>query len=357
MGKIATTQLILGARLFLISIPTAIPAQEPLCGPERDALIDQLINYLGFDTSHRHSLVHRGEIIHTALPDLEKTPEDLAVAGVMLIIRRPMTEVVEVFLDDESFRKGHEVNQHGVIPEEATRAQIEAAFSQVGFTGEEQAEVKKILHAKPGPHLNLSRKEYSRLQAINPRDPQATEKVSSVYRDILIERSKSFDDRGITGIEPYDRKRNKITSPARELTAAIDGMQFLVEHFPSFSAALRHSPQPQVADIGHQDFWIKKSLDKRPLYVLSHRLVLTRDSYALAADLQYFVGHSYNSMLTIIGAVKCQENTLVVAVNHTFTDQVTGIGGGIKKKVGRKKVAENLARHFKALRTSVESRN
>ena len=44
-----------------------------------------------------------------------------------------------------------------------------------------------------------------------------------------------------------------------------------------------------------------------------------------------------------------------MAVNHTSTEQVTGLGSGIKKKVGRKVVAEEMARQFNDLRATLEA--
>lgn len=342
--------------MIATSAAGVVSGQQPLCGPDRDPLIDQLIAYLGFEPSHRDAMVVRGEIIHTGMAAGETLAEELAVAGVMLIVQRPMEETVEVYLNDESFRSHQGIAEHGTVPEGAEEAGVMAALQKVRFDPGELAEARLVAEAKAGPKLNLSQPEIFHLTALDPRDPSLIEKASTAYREVLTRRFLAFRENGLDRIEPYDRGRGKSVSPSDELQAAISSMRFLREHFPDFVTALRHSRGGHGAVDEHRDFWIKKRIDGRPLFVLSHQVIVDRPGYAIAGDIQFFVGHSYNAMLTVIGASACGENTLVVAVNHTFTDQVTGFGSSLKKQVGRKRVAEEMARHFEVLRTSLHSR-
>jgi hypothetical protein len=342
--------------VFVSAASVTAFGQQPLCGPDRDPLIDQLIDYLGFETSHRDALVYRGEIVHTGMVAGESLPEELAVAGVMLIVERPIEETVEVYLDDESFRTHQGVAKHGALPEGADEAGVRAALAGAGLEGDESAEARLMVASKAGGKLNLSSHEFTRFAALDPRDPVLVAEASTVYREILADRFLAFRDDGLGGIEPYDRGGKKRVSPSLELTSAIESMHFLNQHFPDFGVALRHSAGSHDTTNGHRDFWIKKTMDGRPLFALSHQVIVEQPGYAIAGDIQFFVGHSYNSMLTVIGAAACGPNTLVVAVNHTFTDQVTGFGSSVKKKIGRNKVAEEMARHFEVLRTSLHAR-
>jgi len=350
-------------RIGIITIVAIVAAtsgtafgEQPLCGPDRDPLIGQLIDYLGFETSHRDALVYRGEIIHTGMAAGESLPEELAVAGVMLIVQRPIEETVEVYLNDESFRSHQGVASFGALPEDADDARLRQVLGGAGLEADESAEARLMAGAKPGEKLNLSSREFDRLAVLDPRGLALVAKASAAYREILLGRYQAFRDGGLGGIEPYDRGRKKSVSPFSELASAIESMHFLNQHFPEFRVALRRAPVSHDATTGHRDFWIKKKIDGRPLFVLSHQVIVERPGFAIAGDIQFFVGHSYNSMMTVIGAVACGENTLVVAVNHTFTDQVTGFGSSVKKQIGRKKVAEEMAGHFDVLRTSLHSR-
>lgn len=346
--------------IFLLSVspfPGRVAAQESLCGAERAKLIDQMMFHLGFDPSYKVSMVKEGRILHTAMPEFEQLPEDLVVTGAMLVIRRPMQEVVEAFLDEETLHQGQGVVQHQNIPAELADSGLATAFGGVNFVQTEGSEVEKLLEFKHGHQFNLSQEELNRFRAISSRDRAASEKVSSQYRTLMEERYKAYRQKGLRGIAPYVRKGGKIVSAAEELIAAVEAATFLRQYFPAFVTALLQYPQKQEGVTGHRYFWIKKTVEGRPVYVLCTHTLALQDSFSVAADMQFYVGHSYNALLTFIGAFDCNKDTLVVAVNHTFTEQVTGLGSSIKKKVGRKVVAEEMARQFEDLRTMLEAGN
>jgi hypothetical protein len=51
--------------------------------------------------------------------------------------------------------------------------------------------------------------------------------------------------------------------------------------------------------------------------------------------------------------VAVDEGTLILYVNRTFTDQVTGVAAGLKRKIGTRKVRNALLRLFQDLRAEV----
>jgi hypothetical protein len=59
-------------------------------------------------------------------------------------------------------------------------------------------------------------------------------------------------------------------------------------------------------------------------------------------------------MLTLIGCIPTDSGTVVLSVNRLFTDQVTGFGSRLKKRVGRKQIGKAVAEHFRALREELE---
>lgn|GEM_PF-2184154 len=42
------------------------------------------------------------------------------------------------------------------------------------------------------------------------------------------------------------------------------------------------------------------------------------------------------------------------AINHTFTDQVTGFASDLKRSVARKEIASRLARHLETVREKLK---
>ena len=51
------------------------------------------------------------------------------------------------------------------------------------------------------------------------------------------------------------------------------------------------------------------------------------------------------------GFLPVQGGTVVAYTNHTFTDQVAGFGGGLKRNIGRRMMASKLTEIFETGRT------
>ena len=129
------------------------------------------------------------------------------------------------------------------------------------------------------------------------------------------------------------------------------------KHFPTFFASLSRFPAQLPADTDSQFYWLKRVSDERPAFVLSHRMVERTNEHTAAMELQFYVQHSYNSMLTLVAGVPVKEGTLVLSAICVFTDQVIGFGSSIKKDIGRKRVAKAMTDYFREMRKALESRS
>jgi hypothetical protein len=350
----------LNAFMILLIFGAFVPVMFPgtasckMLGREfMSTFIDEVMAYLKFDASQKEALL-KGKIIFTGIPELEKTEKMVAVAGVMMVIRRPVAEVIDACMDGETFRQYSEILASKPI---VRRAPAESDFPGIGYSAEEMPEVRKLINVKPGFEFNLSREEIARFQTIDPKDSKANEKASALYRNLLFDRHRSHLSQGLDGIPSYDRGGKRRSSPGQELKDAIESAWVLKKYFPDFYSAVLNYPNNGIEGARHRFYWIKEVLDKRPAFVLSHHMLLVRGGVALACDIQFYVGFSYNSMLTLIGAVSYEGGTLVFCSNRTSSDKVTGFSGRIKKAFGRKIISELLAKHFEKVRTSLERRN
>ncbi len=317
--------------------------------------IEQAMKYLGFDKSHKQSLL-KGKILSTGMPEMETLREELAVAAVMLVVKASMGKVVSAYLDGESFRQNSDIIEYKMIRDTAKGGvQAEADFTSISFTEKESSEVKKLLGFKGGSAFNLSKDEISQIRTIDKKHPKVREKVSPIYRRILLERYRSYFQQGLEGVEPYDRGGKKRASPRRELTVAISSAKLLENHFPDFYAALLK--YPETVETGSKDefYWFKTKMDGRPIFELAHYLGDIKSHYAIIAELKFYVGHTYNSMLTLIGCVPYEGGTMVFLTNRTFTNQVSGFGSSLKRSIGRRKIEDAIVDHFKKLRILLES--
>jgi hypothetical protein len=329
--------------------------QNAHAGQEVPVTIDKIMAHLAFDKSYKKALLN-GEILSTGMPEMERLREELAVSAVMLVVRAPMEKVVAAYLDGASFRQGDDtIAYHMIHSTQETGAPVKEDFKTIGFTKEELSEVKKLMDFKGGAAFNFSRDEIEQFRSVDPKDPAVQEKASLILRRILAERCQSYFSRGLIAVRPYERDRGKQSFPGRELTVAVASTQLLQKHFSDFYQSLLKYPENIDKNIKSDFYWFKNRLDHRPVFQLCHYMADIRNHYAIVAELRFYVEHTYNSMLTVIGCVPYEGGTVVFCINRTFTDQVAGFGSSLKRNVGRRRIEDTVSEHFAKLRSMLEA--
>jgi len=330
--------------LIVVGLPLAAVGDR---APTRD-IVDDVMTHLSFGSQHKEAL-ESGEILFTGRPDLEPLPQGIAVVGAMMLIERPAHELVDAYLSDETLRSHSDILAFGGVPAEGGDVSLLANFD---FSDKEQKEVRRLLRAKAGDEFNLAPSEIEQLAAIAERNG-APKQVVAIYRDVLWQRLDAYRTSGLDGILPYARKSGALASPAEEMHASLDSASLLKKYFPEIHGALENFPDSMDAISDSRLLWIKKTVAKRPTAALAHRLLLIDGDIAVVAEREFYVGHTYNSMLTIAAVVPYADGALVFAANRTFTEKVGGTG--FRKKMGRKLVARKFAQRFEHLRANLLS--
>lgn len=329
--------------------------QNAHAGQKPPVTIDKIMAHLAFDKSYKKALLN-GKILSTGMPEMEQLREELAVSAVMLVVRAPMEKVVAAYLNGESFRQSDDTIAYHLIhsaPNNGLPAKED--FKTIGFTKGELSEVKKLLDFKGGTAFNFSRDETEQFRGVDPKNPAVQEKVSLILRRILAERCQSYFSRGLMAVRPYERDRGKQSFPGRELTVAVASTQLLENHFPDFYQSLLKYPENIGKNIKNDFYWFKNRLDNRPVFQLCHYMADIRNHYAIVAELRFYVEHTYNAMLTVIGCVPFEGGTVVFCINRTFTDQVAGFGSNLKRNIGRRRIEDAVSKHFAKLRSLLEA--
>lgn len=332
----------------------SLVAQLAFAEQDTPITIDEIMTHFSFDKSHKQALLD-GKILSTGMPEMEELREELSVAAVMLVVKAPLEKVITAYLDGTSFQQNSDIMAYKMIQStEKNSLTMEEDFKPIGFTKNELPEVKKLISFKGGEDFNFSQDEIKQFRTIDSKDPAVDDKISLHMRQILLQRYQSYLREGLEAVKPYDRGRGKPSLPRRELTVAVGSMKLLENHFPDFSQSLLKYPE-EGKKVKHEFYWFKNRLDNRPVFQLSHYMSDIHDNYAIVAELQFYVEHSYNSMLTIIGCVPYESGSVVFCVNRTFTDQVAGFGSGLKRTVGRQRIEDAISEHFAKLKTMLEA--
>jgi hypothetical protein len=311
-------------------------------------VVDEVLAYLGFEASHKQAVLD-GKVVFTGMPGMEPLPQAVAVAGAMMIIRRPWTEVVDAYIRGETFRIQVDLIDHGRIPADSDDT---SWADGIGYDAHESKEQRRLLKVKPGPTFNLQLNTIGRLRDI-PDGDDAEQLATELYREVLARRFRAYRAQGIAGIRSYARGNDREASPATELSAAVESSEFIRKRFPAFYDVLLHYPTSSEGLTESRYYWTKKHVSGRPAFALVHQMLVVGENGALGSETEFYVGHTYNSMLTISGVAPYEGGTLVLAANRTFTEKVTGMGRGLKKSMGREVIAKKFAERFGNLRAKL----
>ena len=283
--------------------------------------------------------LENGAVVHNGVPSQEKLADEAAAAGSMLLVRgREASAVIDAFLHAETFLEVHQVKRHQALEPNAGDG---SAFASLPFPGSER--VAELVKA-PRRSLNLSVAEGERLARLDLAAPDLAGRARAAFAEILAARLRSYAARGVAGVEPYVREGGQVVDPRVELRTALASLAFVQREFQGFLDRLGAGG----SDLTY--YWMERSVERMTVLVLSAELRSRGATAALGADLHFYASREYNSMLTAVGVIPYADGSLVFAVNHTFTDQVTGLGSTVRRAVARNLVASELARQLEETR-------
>jgi hypothetical protein len=280
----------------------------------------------------------------------ERTDRDLA-SGVVGYLPLPVARVgeylaaAELAVQDPGITAWAAVRD-GASPEVLGRLRL-------GVT-----ETEELLESRPGSVWNLSNAEAEGLRALRPalggpaRAGLAQATISAQYRTLLLRRAEAYRAGGLAAIEPYVR-RGGVIDPAAELRAAVEDVRPLAGASPALPEALLNYPALQHVARPSRIYWVERRLQGRITPSLIHQLVEVRPELALHVERHFFVGHSYTSSQTLTAAVPWGSGALLFVVSRVFTDLVTGLGGDLKRGVGRRQLRSDLAGRLERIRAAL----
>jgi hypothetical protein len=278
--------------------------------------VDDLLNYLHIDKAERADLL-KGKILSTNLT--EGSRKELAI-GVVMFVPVPMEKLVEFVRSGRWFTSDRDIIAVRELKEPVT---VDS------FQGDAASQ------------SNLSATEAQALRS------------GESFQQLLLRRFEAYRQRGLAGIEPYDRGGGKVARPGDELQGALQESELLAKHFPELLRALQTYPREQPADAGHRYFWINQRVEGRPTVILTHRISIVRHEGSFMTERQFYVGHSYNSLFLLAGCLPVDGGTVVFYSNHTSTDQVAGFGSEMRHAIGRGQMRDEIIKSFEQIRATV----
>lgn len=305
----------------------------------------QALQDFGIDAAQIAQL-ERGEIVDYEVS--ETSQKELAI-GVAMVLPVALPQIVDYIKLGNLTATESDIIASAPL---ANNADING-FKKFAFTDKQFDEAKAFLEAKPGDKFNLSKPELDSLKILQTSMKNAANKIllkaaNQKYREILLQRLLAYRKSGLSGIAAYSRE-NGNTDPAAELRKDAVNSTAWARYFPALQQAWLNYPAALPPNATEQFLWLNRSIEGRPTAILTHRVMVTSEAGGIIISRQFYVGHSYNSSHVVAGGLPYKDGTLVFYSTRSSTDQVTGIGSGLKHSIGREQMKKEMINRLQRL--------
>ena len=330
VGIMMCTCLILGV---FISSAMAVPTAE------------ELLKALPLSDGERADVL-KGEIVRFTTE--EGSDRELALGAVLLVPKTP-ENLLPLWREAVVFKLVGAVTAFGEIPDKATVGD----FAGVKLQPNGDDEAKRYLEAEPGDALNLDGKEISAFQALKAKGGGQAE-VETLVRELLLARYQAYREKGLSGIPPYARGKDKMFQLSEDLLLSTNEAKLVAKYFPSFHQTLLKYPANQAKQLETRFNWANVDVFSRPTLVLSHRMLFHEGDAYVVVDRHFYASHEYNGLQSIGGALPTKEGSLLVSLYRISTDGVAGFGSSAKHPVARGLMGPYFEEIFEGIRSKAK---
>ncbi len=282
-----------------------------------------------------YAKVMAGELVHA---DAKSSNERELATGLAFLVKESPKQFLSELLHDGLLQHVDENTlSYGEIPASAGIAD----FAELKLGDELSA----YQDAAPGDDLNLSSAEIEAFQALSGKPSSA---IEAQVRKSLLARVEAYKKSGLDGIAPYDRG-GKQSSPGADLRSASEANTAAKKGVPSFYETLIGYPK-KPEGFRERFTWMRYKAHGKPVLILTHVFSVEEGEAFAVCQRQFYVSGTYNSEQAVAAFLPVQGGTLVVYINRTSTDAVTGFGGGAKRSIGAKLLTSQLEDLFGKLR-------
>lgn len=333
LNKRSIPLLILGALFSLSSHAEDAPSPQ------------QALQNFGIGAAQIAQL-ERGEIV--AYDVSETSQKELAI-GVAMILPVALPQIVDYIKRGNLGSSESNIVASGSL---SNNADVNS-FKKFAFTDKQLDEAKAFLEAEPGSEFNLSKSEFDSVKKLDDSLEDADDKTllkaaNQKYREFLVQRLQAYRKSGLSGIAAYNRGSGN-ADPAAELRNDAVNSKAWARYFPELQQAWLNYPAALPANSVEQFTWANRNVEDRPTPILNHRIMVTGDAGGIILARQFYVGHSYNSTHVVAGGLPYKDGTLVFYSTRSSTDQVTGIGSGLRHSIGREQLKKEMIKRLQRL--------
>jgi hypothetical protein len=208
-------------------------------------------------------------------------------------------------------------------------------------------DVLQSLMDDPANTFQMSEEEAAEITAAAK---QGEAQTLEAYRGVLSARARDYWEKGVAGITPYAGKNR---SPALDLRHAQEAVRKFI-HNPAVLSGLDAAPSRSSGSLRHSLSWaIEKGRD-RAAPVLNHRILYAANDGEVSIQRRFYSAYDYDALQIVAGIFPTDDRRCVTFyMNHTYTSQVAGFGGGAKRSIGRKLMQRELVAEMERAQAAI----
>lgn len=313
--------------------------------------IEETLTKFGFGKSDI-AKVQSGQVVNIAGDTL--TDRDLATMIAFKVDNAKMDAFDKIFLESPYKQESDDTIQQMVV-DSTTEGDGNLLFETVKLLPKEcVSDVMKLYTTfKGGDDLNLSAEEIDMFQGLGKKATQA--QIEDVLGKVLQGRFMEYQQRGLEGMSPYRRSKNKDFYPGQELLKKTQKSKLLHQHAKEFGSYIESWPNGSDPNNNAKETfgWMNFNIDDKPSIALYHRIIWTdtKRNTKFLMHRTYYVSIGHNSVQQVGFAVPASDNGILLGFSsRTSTDKVTGFGGSAKRAIGSRIMGGRIAQNMEALR-------
>jgi hypothetical protein len=272
---------------------------------------------------------------------------EVAIAGAVRVAISPDAYVRQL-RDIVEFKRHEAVRQIGVFRAAPGPEDLAGLTLDADHLGD-------LRHCQVGHcDVQLSRAAIERLRSeVNWSGAQATAEANRVFREILADQVARYLQAGDAALMTYENHAQPL-AVADEFRAMVDAPPALLRRFPSLQHHVASFPRGRAADAEDVIYWSKEDVGPKVIISITHMVIVpVKDGgpvlYA-ASSKQLYGSHYFDSSLglTLLLRDDTPGSTVLVYVNRSRIDVLSGFLGGLKRAIvrsrGRSALEDTLTR-------------
>jgi hypothetical protein len=280
---------------------------------------------------------------------------EIAIAGAVRVPLSP-AEYIRQLRDIVEFKRHEAVKQIGTF-------NLPPRVSDLAGLTLDRDHLDDLRKCRVGDcDVQLSRASIDRLGSeINWSTPTAAAEANRVFREILTDQVARYLDAGDSALMTYENDHAPLVV-ADEFRAMVDAPPALLRQFPGLEQHVALFPRARAAHAEDVIYWSKEDVGPKVIISVTHMVIAPVGDGGpvlfTAASKQLYGSHYFDSSLGLTLLLRDSDpgSTVLVYVNRSRIDVLSGFLGGLKRAIVRARGRSAMADTLTRIRTRLPAR-